>query len=136
MSLASWKNIIERHGGAVSSQESCFSLYDLCAQIMIDATQLSLFDPVLFNIDPTMTDNMRTFTDQLWKLLYNSKLLDAREIKALREKYTRAFSIYQRLPKEMRKNEAWIVTALIDQYKAQGINEDDSAAMLVMVYRT
>jgi hypothetical protein len=103
---------------------------------MIDATQLSLFDPILFAIDPTMTDSMRAFTDQLWKLLYNSVLLDAREIKGLREKYTRAFSIYQRLPKEMRKNEAWIVTALIDQYKEQGINENDSAAMLVMVYWT
>jgi hypothetical protein len=73
---------------------------------MIDATQLSLFDPILFAIDPIMTNNMRTFTDQWWKRLYNSVLLHVREIKVLREKYTHAFYIYQRLPIEMRKNEA------------------------------
>ncbi|KAF2235506.1 cytochrome p450 [Viridothelium virens] len=134
--LTSWKRITERHHLETSSSSHCFSLYDLCATIMIDATQLSLFDPVLFAIDPTMTDNMRTFTDQLWKLMYESKMLDSKEIKTLREKYTRAFLIYQRLPKEMRKEEAWIVTALIDQYKTLAIHEDDSAAMLVMVYWT
>ncbi|KAF2851333.1 cytochrome P450 [Plenodomus tracheiphilus IPT5] len=134
--LSSWEKLSWRHGKDVTARSNTFSLYDLCAQVMIDATQLSLFDPVLFAIDPSMTDKMRIFTDQLWKLFYNSVLLDAREIKALREKYIRAFSIYQRLPKEMRKNEAWIVTALIDQYKEQGIHEGDSAAMLVMVYWT
>lgn len=134
--LTSWETLTERHGVPTYSKSNSFSLYDLCAQVMIDATQLSLFDPILFAIDPTMTDNMRVFTDQLWKLLYESKLVDSKEIKALREKYTRAFSIYQRLPKEKRKEEAWIVTALIDQYKQLNVHEDDSAAMLVMVYWT
>jgi hypothetical protein len=134
--LSSWEKLSWRHSKDVTARSNTFFLYDLCAQVMIDATQVLLFDPILFAIDPTMTDNMRTFTDQLCKLLYNSVLLDAREIKGLREKYTRAFSIYQRLPKEMRNNGAWIVTALIDQYKEQGIYEDDSAAMLVIVYWT
>jgi hypothetical protein len=134
--LSSWEKLCLRHGKDATAQSNTFSLYDLCSQVMIDATQVSLFDPILFAIDPTMTDSMRTFTDQLWKLLYDSVFLDAREIKGLRQKYTRAFSIYQRLPKETRKHEAWIVTALIDQYKEQNIHEDDSAAMLVMVYWT
>ena len=136
IALSSWQELTRRHGVADYAKSNSFSLYDLCAQVMIDATQLSLFDPILFAIDPTMTDNMRTFTDQLWKLLYESKMVNCREIKALREKYTRAFSIYQRLPKDKRKEEAWVVTALIDQYKLLNIHEDDSAAMLVMVYWT
>lgn len=103
---------------------------------MIDATQLSLFDPILFAIDPTMADKMRTFTDELWKLMYESPILDSKEIKALREQYTRVFQIHQRLPKDVRKEEAWIVTALIDEYRQRGIHEDDSAAMLVIVYWT
>lgn len=134
--LTSWEKLSEKHGVIASSPRNSFSLYDLCAQVMIDATQLSLFDPILFAIDPTMTENMRTFTDELWKLMYDSKVLNSRKIKMLREKYTRAFLIYQRLPKEMRREEAWIVTTLIDQYRQLGIHEDDSAAMLVMVYWT
>ncbi|KAF2268988.1 cytochrome P450 [Lojkania enalia] len=132
--ITSWDELIDKHGLAASSARNPFSLYDLCAQVMIDATQLSLFDPILFAIDPTMTDDMRTFTDQLWKLMYDSPFLGFREIKALREKYTRAFSIYQRLPKEMRRKEAWIVTTLIDQYKQRNIHEDDIAAMLFMLH--
>lgn len=136
MALTTWETLAERHGSSAASPKGSFSLYNLCAQVMIDATQLSLFDPILFAIDPTMTDNMRTFTDELWKLMYDSPILDSKKIKALREQYTRAFQIYQRLPKEARKEEAWIVTALIDEYQQRGIHEDDSAAMLVMVYWT
>lgn len=112
------------------------SLYDLCADVMIDATQMTLFDPILFKIDPGMTRGMRQFTDELWKLLYPSRLLDTREVKALREQYHRAFMIYQRLPRELRQGEAWVVSTLIDQYAQLNIHENDSAAMLVMVYWT
>ena len=100
------------------------------------ATQLTLFDPILFTIDPNMTREMRTFTDELWKLMYPSRFLDSKKVAAVREQFTRAFLIYQRLPKELRKEEAWVVSTLIDQYKELGINEHDSAAMLVMVYWT
>ena len=44
--------------------------------------------------------------------------------------------MYQRLPNDLRRGEAWVVSALINQYKELGINEDDSAAMLVIVYWT
>jgi hypothetical protein len=134
--FTTWEKMAEKHGLDATASRNAVSLYDVCAQVMIDATQQTLFDPVLFAIDPSMTDDMRPFTDQLWKLLYNSRMLDSREIEGLREKYTRAFKIYQRLPKEKRREEAWIVTALIDEYRLRGIDEGDSAAMLVMVYWT
>ena len=112
------------------------SLYDLCSIVMIDATQMTLFDPILFAIDPNMTRNMPQFTDELWKLMYPSTFFDSQSVAAIRAQYTRAFLIYQRLPKDLRRGEAWVVSTLIDQYKELGINEEDSAAMLVMVYWT
>ena len=34
---------------------------------MIKATQMTLFDSILFTIDPNMNREMRTLTDELWK---------------------------------------------------------------------
>ena len=68
--------------------------------------------------------------------MYHSRFVDSREVAAVRAQFTKALLIYQRLPKELRKGESWVVSTLIDQYKMLGIHEDDSAAMLVMVYWT
>lgn len=134
--LTAWGKLSQDVGTVRNASINHISLYDLCAKVMIDSTQITLFDPILFKIDPHMTRSMRQFTDELWKLLYPSPFVDTREVVALRQQYHRAFMIYQRLPTELRKEEAWVVTALIDQYKKLGIHEDDSAAMLVMVYWT
>lgn len=134
--LMDWERLSSYYGLNASSRTENISLYDFCSDTMIDATQMTLFDPILFTIDPNMTREMRTFTDELWKLMYPSRFLDSKKVAAVREQFTRAFLIYQRLPKELRKEEAWVVSTLIDQYKELGIDEHDSAAMLVMVYWT
>ena len=132
--LTSWKTLAARFGPTFTPDKLCVSLYDLCACIMIDSTQLSLFDPILFTIDPTMTDKMRFFTDELWKLMYPSPFVETRKVKAIRQEYTEAFRKYLRLPKDQRAGEGELITTLIDQYYELGLHEDDSAAMLVMVY--
>lgn len=66
--------------------------------------------------------------------MQSSPLIDSRSVAAVRAQYTLAFLIYQRLPKELRRGETWIVTTLVDEYKRLDINEQDSAAILVMVY--
>ena len=135
-SLLNWDAISTRYPAATTPGERTLSLFSLCADIMIDATQMTLFDNILFSIDPSMSKKMPVFTDDLWKLMYPSRLIDSKEVTAIRDQYTKAFLIYQRLPKELRKGEAWVVTTLIDQYRELGIHEDDSAAMLVMIYWT
>lgn len=122
------------HGSGNSTQK--ISLLQLCGDVLINVTQAALFDPVLFRIDPTMTAGMQTFTDELWKLLYPCPGIDAREVKALRSQYHRAFLSYMRLPKEARTKEAWMISTLIDQYREFNIDEDDAASMMVMVYWT
>jgi hypothetical protein len=134
--MMSWERLSSTYGLLTASETRQVSLYDFCSSIMIDATQMTLFDTILFSIDPNMTRNMRQFTDELWKLMYPSRFIDSKEVAAIREQYARAFLVYQRLPKELRKGEAWVVSTLIDQYKELGIDEHDSAAMLVMVYWT
>ena len=132
--LLSRDQVSERFGLASDQTTLSISLLRLCRDVLIDATQASLYDPVLFQIDPKMTDGMQTFTDELWKLMYPCPGIDATVVRALRAQHKKAFLTYMRLPKEARRDEAWLITTLIDQYKELGINEDDAAAMLVMVY--
>jgi cholesterol 7alpha-monooxygenase len=132
--MTSWDRISGSYGLATPTETWRVSLYDLCANIMIDATQLSLFDPILFTIEPSMTQGMRAFTDELWKLMNPSPFIDSRRILSIRTRYRDAFLQYQRLPKEKRSKEAALVTKLIDQYHELDINAEDSAAMLIMVY--
>lgn len=134
--LLTWNRISSHYNVAASARTQKISLFDFCSSVMIDATQMTLFDSVLYAIDPNMSQKMRKFTDELWKLMYPSRFIDCREVAAIREQYTKAFLIYQRLHNGMRKGEAWVVSRLIDQYRELGIDEHDSAAMLVMVYWT
>ena len=133
--LMSWDELSCRFSHLGEAEEpKTISLKNLCGDVLIDVTQMSLFDPVLFEIDPEMTKDMQFFTDELWKLLYPAPGIDSRKVAALRERYTNAFIKYMRLPQSARAEEAWLITTLINQYKELGINERDSAAMLVMVY--
>ncbi|MCJ1432521.1 hypothetical protein MMC27_001878 [Xylographa pallens] len=134
--LMTWEKICSQYRFPVENQTINVSLFEFSASFMIDATQMTLFDNVLFSIDPTMTSKMRKFTDDLWKLMYPSRLIDGKEVSAIRAQFTDAFKIYQRLPRELRKGESWVVSTLIEQYQLLNIHEDDSAAMLVMVYWT
>ena len=50
-----WEKLSSRYSLADVSEIRMVSLYDMCSNVMIDATQMTLFDNVLFQIDPTMT---------------------------------------------------------------------------------
>ena len=134
--MLSHDQVFERFGHVSGNSTERISLIQLCGDVLINVTQAALYDPVLFRIDAKMTAGMQTFTDELWKLMYPCPGINAREVKALRAQYQRAFLTYMRLPKEARKEEAWMISALIDQYREFNINEDDAAAMMVMVYWT
>lgn len=134
--VMSWDQISKSFGLESENQSKRISLLDLCAETLIDATQLTLFDPVLYRLDPEMTKCMLIFTDELWKLMNPARGIDSRLVRSLRDQYIRAFVKYIQLPKEQRSQESWLVTTLISEYQAFNIDEHDSAAMLIMVYWT
>ena len=132
--LMSWGEMSNRFSLNVAGPSEAISLKKLCGDVLIDVTQMSLFDPVLFKLDPGMTKDMQFFTDELWKLLYPAPGMNSRKVAALRDRYTSTFVKYMRLPRDARKEEASLITTLVDQYKGLNINEHDIAAILVMVY--
>jgi len=134
--LMSWDELSNRFSLNVDGRglSEAISLKNLCGNVLIDVTQMSLFDPVLFKLDPGMTKDMQFFTDELWKLLYPAPGISSTKVATLRVRYTNTFLKYMKLPHNARKEEASLITTLVDQYKELDISEHDSAAMLVMVY--
>jgi hypothetical protein len=134
--LMSWDELSNRFSLNVDGRglSEAISPQNLCGDVLIDVTQISLFDPVLFKLDPGMTKDMQFFTDELWKLLYPAPGISSTKVATLRERYTNTFLKYMNFPHNARKEEASLITTLVDQYKELDISEHDSAAMLVMVY--
>ena len=132
----SWELMSSQFGLQSRTKTNRFSLLQFCGEKLIKATQKTLFDPVLFEIDPEMTQSMITFNDELWKLMNPSWLVNSQRVKVLRQKYIDAFIAYIRLPSSARRQESWLVSSVIEQHKSFNISEKDSAAMLVMVYWT
>ncbi|RAH47123.1 cytochrome P450 [Aspergillus brunneoviolaceus CBS 621.78] len=115
-------------------ETEAISLYDLCSDFMINATQMVLFDPALFAIDPEMTVELRAFTDEFWQLIYKSKFIDSTRVRQILAQYTKALSTYLRLPPQTRNREACLIRTLLQTYSELGIHEEDQAAMMVMIY--
>ncbi len=63
----SWDELSNRFSLNVDGRglSEAISLKNLCEDVLIDVTQMSLFDPVLFKLDPGMTKDMQFFTDEL-----------------------------------------------------------------------
>lgn len=131
-----WSQVSDRLNLNRQTRSGRISLMKFCGQTLIDVTQMTLFDPVLFDIDSRMTNDMMTFTDDLWKLMAPSSFVDNRTVKKIQERYVQSFLAYLRLPKSSRSQESWLVSSVIDQHKAFNMPETDSAAMLVMIYWT
>ncbi|RAH84983.1 cytochrome p450 [Aspergillus japonicus CBS 114.51] len=134
--LLSWSQLEATYPTMTGKETEAISLYDLCSDFLINATQMTLFDPALFAIDPEMTTELRTFTDEFWQLIYRSRFIDSTRVRRILAQYTKAFNAYLRLPPQARAREAWVIRTLIQTYTDLGIHEDDQAAMMVMIYWT
>lgn len=132
--LLPWNHLEAVYPTLTGKETEAISLYDLCSDFMINATQMVLFDPDLFAIDPEMTFELRAFTDEFWQLIYKSKFIDSTRVRQILAQYTKAFSTYLRLPPQTRNREACLIRTLLQTYSELGIHEEDQAAMMVMIY--
>jgi len=109
------------------------SLLDLC-NILVDVTQIAIFDPVLYKLGPNMVKDMPLFTDEAWKLMYPSPAIDSSKVKGVRDDFIGIFKQYLGLPKKDRSKESWMITTVIDVYQDTHVQENDIAAVLTMIY--
>lgn len=130
----SFEQLACRCGLSAATRTDQIPLYNFITEIMMDSMQACLFDPIVLSIDSSMTRDMMSFTDDLWMLMHPTAMVDGKKPRSILKRYLKAMKIYQTLPASMRQKESQLVTELINQYHEYGIDEDDSAAVLVMVY--
>ncbi|KAE8383846.1 cytochrome P450 [Aspergillus bertholletiae] len=131
--LLSWDRLVGAYPSLVSTQTEAISLYDICADFIANANQIVMYDRALLAIDPDLAVEMRLFTDELWKLVHRSRLVNTTEVTRLLRQYSAAFKRYLQLPPEARQGEMPVIRTLLETYAELDIHEDDRAAMLVMV---
>ena len=122
------------YGLATATKTDPIPLFDLVTKIMIDSMQTCLFDPILRSIDPGMTGDMMNFTNELWMLMNPTAMVDDKTPKRILKRYQDAMKEYQRLPASSRPNESSLIADLVSTYESYDIDNDDRAAVLVMVY--
>ncbi|KAL4994771.1 cytochrome P450 [Aspergillus recurvatus] len=136
--LLSWDRLVfvfpSLVGAGAGRRTEPISLYDMCTDIVVNANQRILFDPVLLAIDSDMAVEVRTFTDGLWKLFHRSRFADTADVTKLLHRYTSVFKRYLQLPPQSRKSEMRAIRTLIEMYSELGIHEDDQAAVLLMIW--
>ncbi|KAL4883814.1 cytochrome P450 [Aspergillus karnatakaensis] len=132
--LLSWDRLVGAYPPLVNDQREPISLYDICTDFIVNANQMVMFDSSLFAIDAEMATEIRTFTDELWKLFHQTPFADTTEAKRMLRQYNTDFKKYLHLPQESRKGEMRVIRMLTETYTELEIHEDDQAAMLTMVW--
>lgn len=61
----SWSRLSSRY----VSSGSYFPLMEFCAELLVDSTTRSIFDDVIYEIEPQLTQMVIDFTEEAWKML-------------------------------------------------------------------
>lgn len=115
------------------SREMNISLMKWCGDILIDAAITALFGPRIYQINPNIAQDFFDFNEDAWKLLFRYPRIAARKMYTAKKNLIDAFEIYFRLPKEERKDSAWLVQELEAEQRQIGIEDRDIATMGLML---
>lgn len=119
----------------VATEGVCsISLNSFCSTILVDAVTRTLFGDGIYEIEPDMTQCLLDFNYDAWMLVFqypqaaNSKMIKARQ------KILSAFSRYIQGPLSQRTGQSWIIETVLEEQKHLNIDDEDRAALLLMIY--
>lgn len=115
-----------------TSDEKTMSLQIWCQNILLDAGTKAFFGEKILQLDPDLPQNFLEFDAENWKLWY--KWPQSNEMHAAKNKITNTLREYLKLPRELRSDASWLVQTMEDTQKAIGMEEQDIATVLTMVY--
>ena len=111
------------------------SLFDWTSEVLLDAATRAFFgDSLLDIIEPDLLDSFFVFDDDSWKLNYQYPRFAAKEMFGAKDKATAAFERYFSLPRRERPGAAWIIQMLEDDMRRLGMDNQQVASMIFMIY--
>ena len=129
-----WESLAARFRTVTPGRINQVSLKDLCGEILVDAITKTLFGNRIYETAPGLVQNLLDFNDDAWMLIFHYPQGAASKLNKARQKILKAFLSYIQAPQENRSDQAWLIEQVMMRQRAAGIDEEDQAALLLMIY--
>lgn len=120
-----------RHSNGNGKQ---ISLYSLCRFTMVEAATRSLFGSHLHNLDPDIVENMLSFGDHAWQVIFRLPAFLNLDVTAPRKKLMDALRVFVQLPESERSEQAWAIKNVLDASDSFDIDFESRASVLLLMY--
>lgn len=101
---------------------------------MVDAITSSIFGELLQEIEPNIIQDMITFNDYAWMLIFRYPAFTSPKLIGSRRRIMSALRAYMNTPDEQRKGESFAIKNILQGQTITGIDEESRVAMLLMIY--
>lgn len=129
-----WDRIIGSYVISRTEKQKRLSLKKFCRNLMIDGITSSLFGGMLQKIDPNVAQDMITFNDYAWLLVFGFPDVVCPKLAGSRNRLMSALKIYMNTPEEQKEGESFAIRNVLNEQAVTGIDEQSRLAMLLMIY--
>ena len=110
------------------------SLLDWCGKVLIEAGTKTYWGGALWNMSPDMLNTFYALDRGMWKILFQYPKAFSKEVIAVRDSITRMLADYYKLPFERRSDAAWFTKSLETESRAAGLDEEEMAAAIMIIF--
>lgn len=118
-----------------SLQNIEFPLYKWCSDYFIRLGQHVYFGETLDQIDPALPEVFLEFDELIFKMLYQYPSFLSHDMSKPRGRVIASLKKYFQVPQSERRNgAAWLITAMEDEMRALGVDDDNLAVVIFHLY--
>lgn len=129
-----WNCLSAKYTKFTSVDEKEISLFGWCREVMVNAATRSYFDEALLQIEPNLSQVVFDFDNKTCGSITKHPHKLGNFSSAAKEKAIGAFTAYLRLSKVQRAGEAHFVRDLEEEYRRLGLDEENLATLMMIVY--
>ncbi|TVY78298.1 hypothetical protein LSUE1_G004232 [Lachnellula suecica] len=123
------------YAGSRSADHIELPLYQWCSDYFIRLGQHVYFGETLDQIDPTLPDAFLVFDEVIWKMLYQYPDFLSHDMSRARAQVIISLKKYFEIPQSQRiSGTAWLITAMEDEMRALGVDNDNLAVLVFHLY--
>ncbi|KAL8877494.1 MAG: hypothetical protein Q9192_008657, partial [Flavoplaca navasiana] len=125
-----FNRLYQRYGAAIKR----ISLKDLCSEVLVDVTTRTLFGDGLIEIEANIVRHFLEFNNDAWMLVFHYPQRKGSKLMSARGRILDAFVNYLEGSDETRTGRSWLVEKVTDPLESDAIENEEIAALLLMVY--
>lgn len=108
------------------------SLGKLNRYILSHCALRAFFGEQLFEVEPRFAEIYQKWEDDSWKVFYNYPYFLAKDLHDVRLRAISSLAQYYKLPENSRQT-CWIFNVMEKEIKSLGLNDTDSAGIIMMI---